>query len=228
MENRRIVESTGRSQASKARRHDDKLNYYYAGRRIQEKRIRVLEKKLANVAKLLLCRIEQVSDDHRVDTNLLFSTLRATSGVSELVGQQMMMVTNRVCTLECQQEKVDGRAVRDDDAHDALAASVSDSSISTDQPIPVYSSLQSSLKGLAILTTILFILAYMALQCVFGALTAFHVDVVQSFTAWGESCFGSGDRVVVGTGSWWGYWSFRRKGKKKNKRKKRRNYKTFG
>ena len=227
MENRRIVESTGRSQASKARRHDDRLNYYYAGRRIQEKRIRVLEKKLANVTKILLRRIEQVSTDHQDDTNLLFSTLRTTSGVSELVCQQMITVTNRVCTLECQLEKVDEGAVRDDDAHDTLAASVSDSSISTDQPILVYSSLPSTLKGLAILTSVLFILAYVALQCVFGALTTSHVDVVQSLTAWGESCFGSGDRVVVGTGSWWGNWSFRREGKKKNK-KRRRNYKTFG
>ena len=96
MENCRIVESTGRSQASKGRRHDDKLNYYYAGQRIQEKRIRVLEKKLANVTKILLRRIEQVSDNHQDDTNLLFFDSTCYKWVSELVGQQIMMVTKRV------------------------------------------------------------------------------------------------------------------------------------
>ena len=99
-------------------------SYYYAGRRIQEKRIRVLEKKLADVTKILLCEIEQVSNDHQDDANLLLLTLHTTSGVSELVCQQMIMVKNRVCTLECRLEKVDERAVRDDDAHDTLAASV--------------------------------------------------------------------------------------------------------
>ena len=220
MENRRIVESTGRSQASKASQHDDKLNYYYAGRRIREKRIRMLERKLADVAKLLLRRVNHVAEDHQEEMNRIYSTLQTTCKMSEVVSGQLMMMTDRVCALECRLVKIEGGPVGDVDAHDILG-SVSDSSDSTVQSSIVHPSSQSMFKGLAVFTTVLFLLVYMVLQCVLGALTKLQTDVVQSFIAWREWCFGAGDRRI---GFWWR--DIRRRGKKK-KTQKKRNFKTL-
>ena len=173
-----------------------------------------------------MCRVNQVSEDRQNDTDCLFSALRTTSKVSEMISQQMTMMTEHMCALECRLEKVEEGSVENVDAHDTLPASVSDSSDSTVQSSLIHQSSQSTFKGLAILTTILCLLSNMVLQCVLGALTKFRVDVVQRFIAWGENNFGAVDRGgVVGDGSWWdGKWIWRRK-KRKNKRK--RNFKTF-